>query len=58
MKKTYFEPTVNVIAVEIKNTLLTASDPKAQSLSIDGETIDNGSSIGSRRSSIWGDDEE
>jgi len=58
MKKTYFEPTINVIAVEIKNTLLTASDPKTQTLSVDGETINDTSSIGSRRSSIWDDDEE
>ena len=56
MKKTYFKPAVNVIAVEIKNALLSASDPQTQTLRIDGETINDDSSIGSRNSSIWDED--
>lgn len=58
MKKTYFEPTINVIAVEIKNTLLTASDPKTQTLSVDGDFIEDGSSVGSRQGSLWDDVED
>ncbi len=58
MKKTYIEPATIVMAVEVKNSLLGASDPKTQTLTVGGETIDESTQIGSRRSSLWDDEEE
>ena len=58
MKKTYIEPATIVMAVEVKNSLLGASDPQTQTLSVDGETISDGNAIGSRRSSLWDEEEE
>lgn len=58
MKKTYIEPTTMIMAVEVKSSLLGASDPQTQTLSVDGETISSDTQIGSRRSSLWDDEEE
>ena len=58
MKKTYIEPVMNIVAVEVKTSLLGASDPQTQTLSVEGESISDGDQIGSRRSSSLWDDEE
>lgn len=58
MKKTYIEPATMIMAVEVKSSLLGASDPQPQTLSVDGETISSDTQIGSRRSSLWDDEEE
>lgn len=58
MKKTYIKPATMIVAIEIKNTLLTGSDPESQTLSVDGGSIDNGNEIGARRRSLWDDDED
>ena len=58
MKKTYIEPATMIMAVEVKSSLLGASDPQTQTLSVDGETISSDTQIGSRRSSLWDDEEE
>ena len=57
MKKTYIEPRTSVIVVNAKTSLLSASDPQSQTLSIDGDNISNGEQVGSRRiGGLW--DEE
>lgn len=59
MKKTYIEPSLNIVAVKVRNTFLSASDPQAQTLSVDGESISDAESIGSRRGgSMWDYDED
>ena len=59
MKKTYIEPNTLVVVLDTKTTLLAGSDPKAQALSIEGESIDNGNLIGTRRmNSVWDEEDE
>ncbi|MBP5340232.1 MAG: hypothetical protein J6Z14_13185 [Prevotella sp.] len=59
MKKTYIVPSLDILEVKVNTSLLSASDPNAQTLSVTGENISDGNQIGSRRqSSIWDDDDE
>ena len=57
MKKLYIEPNTEIVIVDVKTTLLTASDPQNQPLDKDEDPITDGNEIGSRRyNDVW--DEE
>ena len=59
MKKNYIEPSVSVVNVKVKTSLLTGSNPQSQALTVGGEEISSSNDIGSRRmTSVWGDEEE
>ena len=60
MKKTYMEPLMSVVTVNMKGALLLeASNPRTQTLSIDGDVIEETDQIGARQHrSIWDDPEE
>ncbi|MBP5339254.1 MAG: hypothetical protein J6Z14_08150 [Prevotella sp.] len=59
MKNIYIAPSLDIVEVKVKASLLAGSDPNTQTLSVTEGNISDGSQIGSRRqSSLWDDDEE
>ena len=54
MKKTYINPTVNVVKVNTSKLLLTGSN---ENMTVHGE-YGSGVTIGSRRNTSWDDEDE
>ena len=57
MKKIYFAPEMKCVKVEISQMVCT-SNPQATLSVNEDDKIETPSGFGSRRGSIWGDDEE
>ena len=55
MKKTYFAPNTNIVKVELQQ--MVAASPQSVVLDKNATPIENGGSVGSRRGSIWDDEE-
>jgi len=57
MKKTYFSPATDVLDIEVKEMIL-AGSPEGFTNNLDDDTTIETSEMLSRKTSVWGDDED